>query len=444
MAEEDKVLDPVADYGMTAEGYPEEMEKEPELEVPFFGQLMTSTDDDTWLGQDEAGNKIYRTMLGQVYTVKPDEDQRTTRAKIQEDLIPAFQEWLQDPVVPTIDDVMEFSEDFIAETYGAMERASTSSGTMGDSFVILPALGAAGAVTKAPKGSLRLFAGRNAEKFSRDIERAENMKEAGRTAEEIWMDTGLEFNRRSGKWEWEIDSKGMELIRDDDTFEKLADKISNGQDAKLPDLIKFKELFENYPEFKDTIVKFDPKLKKGEAYFLPNNKESVIGVSVEDLGDVKEFRKNLLHEIQHGIQLIEEFPTGSSPKNFLEYDSDSGEFFSTDLEVQRLLNQHEDFLEAAAKRYSEITGVSEDKYLLTPNEISDFRYETLMRGADEKFKQARELAFKKYEAVEGEVQSRAAEERDALSSYEKAVTTPSNTYNSVAEKIRELRMKERE
>ena len=76
--------------------------------VPFSSRPMTSTDKDQFIGQDEAGNSVYRTPLGQEYTVKLDPDQRTTRTKITEDVIPAIVNYAKDPSLPSLEDTGQF------------------------------------------------------------------------------------------------------------------------------------------------------------------------------------------------------------------------------------------------------------------------------------------------------------------------------------------------
>jgi len=51
--------------------------------VPFFERPMDSDESDRIVGQDDAGNLVRQTALGNTYTVSRNPDQRTTRTKVQ-------------------------------------------------------------------------------------------------------------------------------------------------------------------------------------------------------------------------------------------------------------------------------------------------------------------------------------------------------------------------
>ena len=88
-------------FGYTAEGAKQEAKRlatnfeesaveeyvHPLASVPFFDRPMSASTRDPQIGTDDMGNPVFRTKLGDTYTVRLDPDQRNLRAKIQEDFI---------------------------------------------------------------------------------------------------------------------------------------------------------------------------------------------------------------------------------------------------------------------------------------------------------------------------------------------------------------------
>ena len=78
-----------------------EKKRHPLETVPFFDRPMGASIKDVQVGEDDIGNPVFKTKLGDTYTVRLNPDQRNLRAKIVEDFIPAAQEYLKDPKLPT-------------------------------------------------------------------------------------------------------------------------------------------------------------------------------------------------------------------------------------------------------------------------------------------------------------------------------------------------------
>lgn len=76
----------------------------------------------------------------------------------------------------------------------------------------------------------------------------------------------------------------------------------------LEKVLDHPRLFAAYPQLRDTLVQVDPKLGVGGAFVSFQNGDTAIRV-----GRGQQLT-TLLHEIQHGIQSIEGFATGGSPK----------------------------------------------------------------------------------------------------------------------------------
>ena len=114
--------------GWTAEGEkfadanPVEVEQDQEstalsiADVPVFDRPMDASENDKWTGvQDELGNRQYKTIFGRTYFVRPADDQRTNYEKIQQDIIPAVQSYLDNPTAPS----KEQTVDFLKQSLGA-------------------------------------------------------------------------------------------------------------------------------------------------------------------------------------------------------------------------------------------------------------------------------------------------------------------------------------
>ena len=89
--------------------------------VPFFKKPLDASESDRIVGQDDAGNFVYQTFLGNKYTVARDPDQRTTRTKIEEDVIPAVKAYAKNPRLPTGEEVVGAGKAIVE---GAVETAS--------------------------------------------------------------------------------------------------------------------------------------------------------------------------------------------------------------------------------------------------------------------------------------------------------------------------------
>tara|TARA_R100000541_G_scaffold30558_1_gene39535 strand:+ start:64 stop:4560 length:4497 start_codon:yes stop_codon:yes gene_type:complete len=89
--------------------------------VPFFKKPLDASESDRIVGQDDAGNFVYQTFLGNKYTVARDPDQRTTRTKIEEDVIPAVKAYAENPRLPTGEEVVGAGKAIVE---GAVETAS--------------------------------------------------------------------------------------------------------------------------------------------------------------------------------------------------------------------------------------------------------------------------------------------------------------------------------
>ena len=169
---------------------------------------------------------------------------------------------------------------------------------------------------------------------------AEELQEKGVDSETIRQETGW-FRGYDGKWRFELSDRDMEfnihgfftnpdVIRYKELENKLINEPENITEAEegelrslsknlngvkktpknLGDYLKHDKLFEAYPQLKDISLRFD-YLSDGElgAYDSVRN-EITLNYGLRDNKDAIE--DTLIHEIQHAVQHIEGFATGSS------------------------------------------------------------------------------------------------------------------------------------
>jgi hypothetical protein len=321
--------------------------------VPFFQRPMQARNKDQFVGQDEAGNSVFRMGSGQTYTVKPNEDQRTTRTKVEEDVIPAVKEFASNPSLPSLDQMKQFGSDMVEGTYESVKGAVEGTGTMGDAFGVAPAMAVGSAAFEAPEGAIRLFGGARAES-------------PGTTRSQ---QPAPESFGADGNYRFEIDDSQMAIVPQN--IQEF-DGTQVTQNTKLPtlaDVTIHDELFYQYPEVERTKIFADTSLHP-ETWGYYDFKKDAIAVNPNLLksGQGENLKKLILHEVQHKLQDIEGFTQGTnmrarevlvmtaerieSPKNredWRVYEQQVKEFENPD-KFPPLLTLAEEFIEEYAKR----------------------------------------------------------------------------------------------
>ncbi len=127
--------------------------------------------------------------------------------------------------------------------------------------------------------------------------------ENGEDSEIVRQETGW-YKGTDGKWRFEINDKFF--VIDETALKRLKETGS----ISLYELIKHDELFEAYPQLKDINVFFDSESSIHHGYY---NKEKNI-IVFSDSENKTELRKTIIHEVQHAVQEIEGFASGSSPE----------------------------------------------------------------------------------------------------------------------------------
>lgn len=187
------------------------------------------------------------------------------------------------------------------------------------------------------------------------LERAQAMERQGVDAKTIRKDTGW-FRGADQQWRFEIDDSGMaysrwgDLRREDraeyERFRELEGRFVSGtlteQDLaelrglideghgtgraeesgllKLADFIQHDELFENYPQLKNTTLAFVDLRNGARGQYDPTM--DVIALDRSLRGEPEDV---LIHEIQHAIQQKEGFAGGSSPEYWKSRRTGGGE-----------------------------------------------------------------------------------------------------------------------
>ena len=329
--------------------------------VPFFERPMDSDESDRIVGQDDAGNLVRQTALGNTYTVSRNPDQRTTRTKVTD----AADAFLENPRLPTKDEVVGAGK---AALEGAVDVVSTpkrlltgeqspTETQMGDVFDVSVGTGIIGATQKLPENALGMFMGRYAKNLPEgDIKNAfqadmigqdtGTLNELGELVptdfgnpedQDLGMLIGMVQNGadlpktkqaildagwsegKDGKYRWELSDKDAQVNTSKFTMLSQADILSainaplaNVNYSELGDVLDHPKLYENYPDLKTMPVFVDTDLTGTTTSGYFNRSEGYLAVAQDQLNNPKELKRTLLHEVMHKIQQKEDFDSGTS------------------------------------------------------------------------------------------------------------------------------------
>ena len=253
----------------------------------------------------------------------------------------------------------------------------------------------------------------NAEK----LRAARELDRQGADAETIRQETGW-FKGMDGKWRFEIDDSGMEYRRDGDaqllrepeyrrlqeltqkwadSFEKDGPALTEREEAEmerlqeeykdrvwnekylLRDFLKHDALFEAYPYLNRVSLAFDETESGTNGYFDRGSNTIVLSDSL-----IGATENTLIHEIQHVIQKVEGFASGSSPAYWARRDYETGDMVET-----RLQNKKDRILRGLSReerndytRYSELERELGRLFLSEENSEEGARYVKLEAEQD--------------------------------------------------------------
>ena len=390
--------------GWTAEGKkfadanPVEVDSEQEstalsiADVPVFDRPMDASESDKWTGvQDELGNRQYKTIFGRTYFVRPAEDQRSNYEKIQQDIIPAVKNYLDNPTAPTKEQTIDFLKQSLGAAWETFkipgDLAAGNKGmedvTLGNIFELAGGTGAASTVGKVPGGdssnTMRIFGGAkasnppnvrdpggietyfSAEADSKTLENLSIDFENDPTGSMVRMMDAIEADPKKypitlkqvvqGKWfrgrddlmRFEIDDSDSKIVgggvsnlismdQDDmdaylndsmfSVYKKFPDTSIQDMPGEkafttLEDVLDHPRLYDQYPELKNAPVIVDvgyfKKNPQVEGYFDPSS--GTIAINTKKITSNSELRETLIHEVQHLIQHLEGFESGTSLRN---------------------------------------------------------------------------------------------------------------------------------
>ena len=286
--------------------------------VPLFSRPMEAREDDIKIGEDELGNPRYRTMFGDTYTVSLAQDQRTTMAKVKQDVIPAVKEYIKDPTLPTVKQVADTGK---AMAVGAYETASipkklftgemsAADVTVGDVSDIATGMALGSTAASVPDNALRMFGGAKAV--------SPKPKDKGFIGRDgVWRfefadnESVIKPEKIAETYEAVIRTISSSLKKYPDNWRQLVDSVNL---SVMSDVIDHPKLFDQYPELKNIPVVIDKKLEgTSTAGYITGNR-NIIAVAPNQVkqGNERELRNTLLHEIQHIIQEKEGFDSGTS------------------------------------------------------------------------------------------------------------------------------------
>jgi hypothetical protein len=141
--------------------------------------------------------------------------------------------------------------------------------------------------------------------------------------QEVFRETGA-FIGADGTRKFEIDTSSARV-----DLEKIKDLYMFSSTKRLPEVLDFPELYENYPQLQDTRIVFDSSIP-GEAQYRGRANEIAINPNPENLTQ-ETITSTILHEAQHGVQNIEGV---LSRELFLEDDITFDEYFRLPTEVE--------------------------------------------------------------------------------------------------------------
>lgn len=265
------------------------------------------------------------------------------------------------------------------------------------------------------------FAGENAKTANKDLlSKARAAIESGKDAELVRQDTGW-FKGSDGKWRFELDDSEI-------TFKtkNIAQSIKGG--VKLGDLINAEKLFNAYPGLKDVAV----KESQSGTYYSPRTNEIFFNTN-ESSNSIK---GDLLHEVQHAIQRVENFATGGSPKQFSEKVIDRNKILSEN--EQHFASVSFNKLSAKGKEYARAINrgenVEENYRLLSnnPNDKANWAdYLHRINSANEYRQLGADLSvispLEQYRQLAGEVEARNVESRLSFTDQQRKEISPKTT-----------------
>ena len=257
---------------------------------------------------------------------------------------------------------------------------------------------------------------------------AKDMESMKKSARIIFATTGW-AKGREGKWRYEIPDGKLKNFEIDDLQLGVDSKNNRVRNAKLGDIFIAPDLFQAYPEARNIKVHFKKLPPKEYGSYKNLSKTITINQDLYEK-DKDKAELTLLHEIQHYIQYVELFETGSNPES-------AKTLMVTILDELKNkiteLKENKSFKKAFPETYNEnlkkLTSAYNNVFTLsreTPNKYEKEQQERILEKineeeglsftVDELFPRGNALAsaYNLYYRVAGEVEARNVEARNKL------------------------------
>lgn len=284
----------------------------------------------------------------------------------------------------------------------------------GGAYNPAPVMNAAGMMAGARfpfvgPGEAGIFGGRLAATADRAmLARAEDMAAKGASRDQIWKHTGW-FQGVDGKWRFEIPDR-LSTMKGAGTTSEVTAKQGDTVGAAF----FHPELYAAYPELAGIELQGSHVRRAGAAYSRADPLSDT-GPMIRVGNDVKDPRRSLLHELQHGAQEIEGFAPGSNPY-VLRPGTPAWDLYQERIKAMRTPLSREEFSRAA--NYDGLAPQKDyDSYLKTTRNIP--------ANAD---RAAQEYAVQEaYRRYAGEVEARNVQTRMDMTPAERSAAPPWTT-----------------
>lgn len=274
----------------------------------------------------------------------------------------------------------------------------------------------------APEGATRMFGSMRAKNYpwDRDAKLAKRIDDAALQGKDIdpdlaWEDFGIEFGDQGPVFQ--IDPKNAQVADPSylkPSVERFFDSFPSEKEAvyDVKQILDFPELYDNYPKLGTFSIVFNRYLAPEQYGWMDvSNRKLVLNTRLLD--DPEELRGTLLHEMQHGIQAIEGTSGGASMNYFIRQDDKTGKYSTPIKDLKPKVDRLNTVLEEVWD--------AEDNYGKESKTYKALAQEYVNVKSD-----IEDLVWKKYLTNEGEIEARAAQLWDQLSSEEKRTTKPSD------------------
>lgn len=325
--------------------------------------------------------------------------------------------------------------------------------------------GPAPVAAKAADGTLGSFMGvKSATVDKAALYKANDLHLQNVHPDSIWAETGS-FKGADGRWRQEIDDSTAKLHdsafnktlgqdatgaqdtvsikgfkpRSENSIEDLLSNVLGKKDKlSLDKVLDHPELFKAYPELRGITVERMPEAYKENIGMMRGGRELFLRDNLHP-----DFAKQvILHETQHAIQEIEGFARGGTPKEFLppelgqakkEFEGIRSEAEANSLkEMNEKFPKNEDIYNIDWYKTSIREEMKTGKTDSTLSNLKKYTPEAYKRltnivKSEDLIHEAETKAFKQYQALGGEVESRNVEARMNYDKFRRAFVPPDKT-----------------